>query len=492
MPFTAVIIFFRIKFCLLRGIYMNIPEKFFNEMKKKKVAFIGIGVSNKDVIKMFAEKGIETEARDKASREKLGAAADELEAAGAKLLLGESYLDGIDADVVFRTPGMNWWNPALCALRKDGKAVTSEMEVFFDLCPCKKYGVTGSDGKTTTTTLISEFLSAAGKTVHKGGNIGRALLPIVEKIKDDDCAVVELSSFQLISMRRSPDVSVVTNVAPNHLDVHKDMEEYIEAKRNILRHQNAFSVTVLNADNVITASMAELVRGELRWFSHTKPVENGAFLREDGMLCYCEHGRLTELFPKTDIKIPGMHNVENYLTAIAAVWGEVPVEVIHNIAKNFGGVEHRIELVRELDGVKWYNDSIATSPTRTIAGLSCFDQKVILIGGGYDKHIPYEPLAPHLIDKVKLLILSGPTAPKIAAALQNDPNYNGEPEVIFVNSMEEAVATAYGYAEEGDIVTLSPASASFDLYPNFEVRGKHYKELVGKLGQLDGIPAEKL
>ena len=299
---------------------MNIPEKFFNEMKKKKVAFIGIGVSNKDVIKMFAEKGIETEARDKASREKLGAAADELEAAGAKLLLGESYLDGIDADVVFRTPGMNWWNPALCALRKDGKAVTSEMEVFFDLCPCKKYGVTGSDGKTTTTTLISEFLSAAGKTVHKGGNIGRALLPIVEKIKDDDCAVVELSSFQLISMRRSPDVSVVTNVAPNHLDVHKDMEEYIEAKRNILRHQNAFSVTVLNADNVITASMAELVRGELRWFSHTKPVENGAFLREDGMLCYCEHGRLTELFPKTDIKIPGMHNVENYLTAIAAVW----------------------------------------------------------------------------------------------------------------------------------------------------------------------------
>ena len=467
-------------------------EKFFDKMKQKKVAFIGIGVSNKDVIKLFAEKGIDTEARDKASREKLGAAAAELEAAGAKLLLGESYLDGIDADVVFRTPGMNWNTPALCALRRAGKAVTSEMEVFFDLCPCKKYGVTGSDGKTTTTTLISEFLAAAGKTVHKGGNIGRALLPVIEEIHDEDCAVVELSSFQLISMRRSPEVAVVTNVAPNHLDVHKDMEEYIEAKRNILRHQNAFSVTVLNADNVITASMAELVRGELRWFSHTKPVENGAFLREDGMLCYCEHGRLTELFPKTDIKIPGMHNVENYLTAIAAVWGEVPVEVIHGIAKSFGGVEHRIEFVRELEGVKWYNDSIATSPTRTIAGLSCFDKKVILIGGGYDKHIPYEPLAPHLIEKVKLLILSGPTAPKIAAALQNDPRYDGEPEVIFVNSMEEAVATAYGYAEPGDIVTLSPASASFDLYPNFEVRGRAYKELVNKLGQLDGIPADEL
>ena len=457
-------------------------EKFFDEMKQKKVAFIGIGVSNKDVIKLFAEKGIDTEARDKASREKLGAAAAELEAAGAKLLLGESYLDGIDADVVFRTPGMNWNTPALCALRRAGKAVTSEMEVFFDLCPCKKYGVTGSDGKTTTTTLISEFLAAAGKTVHKGGNIGRALLPVIEEIHDEDCAVVELSSFQLISMRRSPEVAVVTNVAPNHLDVHKDMEEYIEAKRNILRHQNAFSVTVLNADNVITASMAELVRGELRWFSHTKPVENGAFLREDGMLCYCEHGRLTELFPKTDIKIPGMHNVENYLTAIAAVWGEVPVEVIHGIAKSFGGVEHRIELVRELEGVKWYNDSIATSPTRTIAGLSCFDKKVILIGGGYDKHIPYEPLAPEITAHVKNLVLMGATGPRIEKAVREDPNFNeAELPIRHADNMQHAVELARPCAKPGDIIILSPASASFDLYPNFEVRGREFKSIVNAL-----------
>ncbi len=470
---------------------MNI-DKFFSEMKSKKVCFIGIGVSNKDVIRLFAEKGIATEARDKATRESLGETADMLEKAGAVLKLGEGYLDDIDADVIFRTPGMNWWNPTLCELRREGKAVTSEMEVFFDLCPCKKYAVTGSDGKTTTTTLISEFLAAQGKTVHKGGNIGRALLPIVEEIKESDCAVVELSSFQLISMRTSPDVAVVTNVAPNHLDVHKDMEEYIEAKRNVLRHQNAFSVAVLNADNVITKSMAELVRGELRWFSHLNPVENGAYLREDGMLCYSEHGKVTELFPRSDIRIPGLHNVENYLTAIAATWGEVDIETVHEVAKNFGGVEHRIEFVREYEGVKWYNDSIATSPTRTIAGLSCFDQKVILIGGGYDKHIPYEPLAPHLINKTKLLVLCGPTAPKIAEALQADPNYNGEPEIIFVEDMEEAVATAYGYAEEGDIVTLSPASASFDRYKNFELRGKHFKELVAQIGQLDGIPVEEL
>jgi len=283
---------------------MTNAEKFFEKIKDKKVAFIGIGVSHTDVIRQFAEKGIATEARDKSDREKLGKTAELLEKSGAVLKLGEGYLDDIDADIVFRTPGMNWWNPALCELRREGRAVTSEMEVFFDLCPCKKYAVTGSDGKTTTTTLISEFLAAEGKTVHKGGNIGRALLPVIEDIRDDDCAVVELSSFQLISMRTSPDVAVVTNVAPNHLDVHKDMEEYIEAKRNVLRHQNAFSVAVLNADNVITKSMAELVRGELRWFSHTNPVANGAFLREDGMLCYCEHGRTTELFHRRDIRSP--------------------------------------------------------------------------------------------------------------------------------------------------------------------------------------------
>ncbi len=471
---------------------MGRTKNFFENMKNKKVAFIGIGVSNKDVIKLFAEKGIETEARDKANREYIGETADILEKAGAKLILGENYLENIDADVIFRTPGMNWNNETLCSLREQGKAVTSEMEVFFDLCPCKKYAVTGSDGKTTTTTLISEFLAAEGKTVHKGGNIGRALLPIIEEITPDDRAVVELSSFQLISMRTSPDIAVVTNVAPNHLDVHGTMEEYIESKENILRHQNAFSVSVLNADNEITRNMASLVRGELRWFSHLNPVENGAYLREDGMICYCDHGKTTELFHRSDIRIPGLHNVENYLTAITATWGEVSVETVHSVAKNFGGVEHRIEFVREYEGVKWYNDSIATSPTRTIAGLSCFEQKVILIGGGYDKQIPYEPLAPHLINKVKLLVLCGPTAPKIAEALQNDPNYNGEPEILFVEDMEEAVATAYGYAEEGDIVTLSPASASFDRYRNFEIRGNHFKELVAQIGQLDGIPVEEL
>ncbi len=466
---------------LKRGIVLDRTEKFFKAMAGKKVAFLGVGVSNTDLIRMFAEKGLATEARDKADREKLGAVADELERAGAVLKLGEGYLDDIDADVVFRTPGMNWWLPELVELRRQGKAVTSEMEVFFDLCPCRRYGVTGSDGKTTTTTLIAEMLAAEGKTVHKGGNIGRPLLPMIERIKDDDVAVVELSSFQLISMRSSPDVAVVTNVAPNHLDVHKDMEEYIEAKRNILRHQNAFSRAVLNDDNVITRSMAELVRGDLRWFSRLHPVKNGAYLDEDGFLCYSDHGAVTRLFHMSEIKIPGLHNVENYLTAIAAVWGEVTPATMERTAKEFPGVEHRIELCRDKNGVKWYNDSIATSPTRTIAGLKCFDKNVILIGGGYDKHLSYTPLAPYLIDKVKLLILSGPTAQKIADAVRSHPDYKGAPEIVFVDSMEEAVALANKRAVPGDVVTLSPASASFDKYKNFELRGQHFKKLVGEL-----------
>lgn len=471
---------------------MECIDNYFDTLKNKKVAFIGIGVSNTDVIKLFASKGIKTEARDKADREKLGETANELENMGVTLVLGDNYLSNLDADIVFRTPGMNWHTPIIGKLLSNGKTVTSEMEEFFKLCPCKKYAVTGSDGKTTTTTLISEFLSAAGKNVHKGGNIGKALLPIIESVKESDNAVVELSSFQLISMKNSPDVAVITNVAPNHLDVHGTMEEYIDAKCNILRYQSDDSVAVLNYDNEITRSLEKMVKGTVRWFSHLKEVPNGAFLRDDGMLCYSENGKITELFHKDDIKIPGLHNVENYLTAITATWGEVPIETVHKIAKEFPGVEHRIEFVREIDGIKWYNDSIATSPTRTIAGLSCFNQKVILIGGGYDKHIPYEPLSPHLIEKVKLLILSGPTGPIIAKALQSDPSYLGNPEIIFVDDMEEAVATAYANASEGDIVTLSPASASFDKYKNFEIRGQHYKELVSRLGTLNGIPVSEL
>lgn len=461
---------------------MTKAEKFFLDIKDKKIAFIGTGVSHNDLIMMFLKKGIKVIVCDKKNAEQLGDIYGKLRDEGAEFSLGEDYLSAIfSCDIIFRTPGMYFNDPMLKKARDMGIIVTSEMEVFFDLCPCKIYAVTGSDGKTTTTTLISEFLLKAGRKVYKGGNIGKALLPLIEEISEEDAAVVELSSFQLISMRRSPDVAVITNVAPNHLDVHGTMEEYINSKKNIFIHQNAFSKTVLNAENEITNGFSDEVRGNLIKFSSKNKVQRGAFL-DGGVLCYNDRGKVISIINKDEIKIPGSHNVENYLTAISAVWGEVSVEDIADTAKTFGGVEHRIEFVRELDGVKWYNDSIATSPTRVIAGLNSFNQKLIVIAGGYDKKIPFEPMARAVNEKVKLLILLGDTADKINKAVTSYEGYNNDIlKIIRVNTLEEAVETARKNAEKGDIVILSPASASFDLYPNFEARGNHYKRLVNGL-----------
>ncbi|MDD6084475.1 MAG: UDP-N-acetylmuramoyl-L-alanine--D-glutamate ligase [Oscillospiraceae bacterium] len=462
---------------------MSKIENFFNDLKTKKVAFIGTGVSHNDLIRLFLKKGISVTILDRKTKDKFEDIYNEFKSLGADFILGDAYLDSLNKfDVVFRTPGMYFNNPALTKAREDGVVVTSEMEVFFDLCPCKIYAVTGSDGKTTTTTLISEMLSESGFTVYKGGNIGKALLPVIENIKENDRAVVELSSFQLISMRESPDVAVITNIAPNHLDVHGTMEEYIESKVNIIAHQTAFSRTVLNLDNEITNGLSSKVRGKLVKFSRHSVPERGAYLNENNVLCYKENGEVTEVVKAEDIRIPGMHNVENHLTAISAVWGEVKPETIVKVAKNFGGVEHRIEFVRELDGVKWYNDSIATSPTRVLAGLNSFNQKLIVIAGGYDKKIPFEPMAETVNEKVKALILMGLTAPKIEKAITEAANYNPENIKIYhADSMENAVEIAKEISTNGDIVTLSPACASFDLYPNFEVRGNHYKRLVEAL-----------
>ena len=453
-------------------------EQFFTSIQGKTVTFCGIGRSHMPLIRLFQEKGALVSARDKRSLEELGDNGKALQERGVQLILGENYLEDLREDIIFRTPGMKYHLPQLEAARKRGAAVTSEMEVFFQLCPCKIYAVTGSDGKTTTTSIIAELLKAQGKTVHLGGNIGKPLLPEIESIQPEDCAVVELSSFQLISMRESPDVAVVTNLSPNHLDVHKDMQEYIDAKKNILLHQGAFSRTVLNAGNEITASFAPQVRGDCWMFRRGAPVERGVWC--DGETIYV-HGQA--LLPISQIRIPGWHNVENYMAAIAAVWGDVEPQTIRRVAETFAGVEHRAEFVRELRGVKYYNDSIATSPTRVISGmLSLFPQKILLIAGGYDKHIPFEPLGPAVCEKVKTLILLGDTAQKIQDAVQAAPQYQeGCLEILRVDNMEQAVAAAAAHAQPGDIVSLSPACAAFDLYPNFEVRGRHYKDIVNGL-----------
>ncbi len=458
-------------------------EAFFDSVKGKRVTFCGIGGSNLPLISLFQEKGAVVSARDRRTREALGKTGDDLEARGVALHLGETYLQNLDEDIIFRTPGMKFTLPDLDAARARGAAVTSEMELFFDLCPCKIYAVTGSDGKTTTTTIVSEFLKAAGKKVHLGGNIGRPLLPEIERVAPDDVAVVELSSFQLISMRRSPDVAVVTNLSPNHLDIHKDMQEYIDAKKNIFLHQNAFGRTVLNADKSITAGFAPEVRGQLYTFSRRGRCAYGAWVDEAGRILLSQGKDDTYVMDASEIKIPGAINVENYLAAICAVWGDVPIDIIRVVARNFGGVEHRAELVRELDGVKWYNDSIGTSPTRTARGtLSLYDRKIILIAGGYDKKIPYDDLGPVIVGKVKTLVLMGATGPKIEAAVKAAPAYEeGSPKILHARSMEEAVEICRAEAQAGDIVSLSPASASFDLYANFAERGNHFKRLVNAL-----------
>lgn len=456
-------------------------KQFFKQINGKRIAMCGIGVSNTPLIKNFLSKGATVYACDRRSREQIGALADELEAEGAELRTGDGYLDNLEVDIIFRTPGMNFNLPELDAARKKGIAVTSEMEVFFDLCPATIFAVTGSDGKTTTTTLIAEMLKAEGKNVHLGGNIGNPLLPEIEEISPDDYVVAELSSFQLISMRKSPDVAVVTNVAPNHLDIHKDMDEYVEAKKNVLLHQNAFSRTVLNRDDEITSGFKKYVRGQSLSFSMERPLKNGAWLDTDGTIHMSYRGIDVPIMHRSEITVLGDHNVANYLAAISAVWGYVGVDTIKKVAHDFKGVEHRIEFVREVNGVKYYNDSIASSPTRTIAGLKAFDRKVLLIAGGYDKHIPFEPMVPYIIDKVKILYLCGATADKIEKCIRDDKNYNDTPEIRRVADIAAAVEAAHKDAVQGDIVTLSPACASFDAFPNFAARGKYFKELVNKL-----------
>lgn len=468
--------------------YSNITkvQRFFYNLHASKVAFIGAGVSHAELIRLFLQKGIDVTVLDKKDKEHFDSELyDDLASRGAKFILGDNYLDSLDDfDVVYRTPGMYYNNPKLVKARDNGVIVTSEMESFFELCPCKIYAVTGSDGKTTTTTLIANMLKTEGYTVWLGGNIGKALLPRIESISESDVAVVELSSFQLMSMRESPDVAVITNIAPNHLDVHGTMDEYIAAKCNILDHQNAFSRSVLNKDNKETMNLAKRVRGKLITFSRLGPVEHGAYLDSDRVICYNDGRKIVKVMNASDIKIPGEHNVENYLAAISAVWNDVSVKSMCKVAKTFSGVEHRIEFVRELNGVRYYNDSIASNPTRVIAGLKSFGKgkKIVQIAGGYDKKIPFDPLAVPVNKYVKVLILIGDTADKIEKAVTSSYDYSPRTLKIFhADTMEQAVQIAKNNASRGDVVTLSPACASFDMYPNFEARGRDYKAIVNSL-----------
>mgnify|MGYP002604684056 CR=1 FL=1 len=456
-------------------------HQYLDTLKNKTVAVVGIGVSNTPWLQRLLQDGIRVTACDKRSRDALGTLAEELEKAGCRLQLGENYLQGLNQDVIFRTPGLRPDVPELLAAKARGSEITSEMEVFFEVCPCTLLAVTGSDGKTTTTTIIAELLKAAGKTVHVGGNIGNPLLCRADEMHPEDYAVLELSSFQLMTMTHSPHIAVVTNLAPNHLDMHKSMEEYVAAKENIFRYQSAGDVAVFNLDNVITREQGTRAPGHVRYFSRREEPADGVFLRGEDIVCRSEAGERV-IMNTSDIKIPGVHNVENYMAAIAAVDGLVPDGIIRDFARSFGGVEHRIELVRTYRGVRYYNDSIASSPSRTIAGLRSFPEKVILIAGGKDKGISYDAIGPEINEHVKALILCGATAAKIRAAVESAPGYKaGTPDILEAHTLAEAVKLARSTAKPGDIVTLSPACAAFDQFKNFAVRGNTYKQLVNAL-----------
>ncbi len=429
------------------------------------------------LIKYLVSLGANVTACDRRSAEDLGENYTELEKLGVKFNLGDGYLNNLSGDMIFKTPGMRYDVPELLKAKENGSIVTSEMEVFFEVCPSHIIAVTGSDGKTTTTTLIHKMMTDAGYKTWLGGNIGNPLLTDTEKMKENDWVILELSSFQLHTMRKSPEIAVITNISPNHLDMHKDYKEYIDAKKNIMLYQNEGDTLIVNADNQVTADIGKSANGAVKYFSR-----NGmADVYLDGNII--KRG-IVEILNIKDIKIPGMHNVENYMAAIAAVSGLVSKEVIVNVAKTFGGVEHRIELVRTLDGVKYYNSSIDSSPNRTINTLRVFPNKVIMIAGGKDKGIPYDEIGPALAEHVKVLILIGATSDKIQEALDAEINKTGngkDIEVIRATSYEDAVNTARSKAHDGDVVLLSPASTSFDMFRNFEERGNLFKKIVNEL-----------
>ncbi len=437
-------------------------------LSNKEICVLGIGISHLPLINYLVEHGAKVTACDKKSKDQLGETYYKLIEKGVQLKIGEDYLEGLSGDLIFKTPGLRPDVPQLLKAKAQGIPITTEMEVFMDLCPAPVTAITGSDGKTTTTTLVYKLLTMAGFTTHVGGNIGMPLLPVIDSIKESDRVVLELSSFQLQTMGKSPKTAIITNVTPNHLDYHTDYDEYISAKKNIMSYQIETDLLILNEDNPVTYGLKSESKGKVLTFSRTKQAD--IYLKGDIIMFRDE-----PILNIHDIKIPGNHNIENYMAAIGAVYPQVGAPVINRCAREFGGVAHRIEFVREREGVRYYNSSIDSSPNRTINTLRVFRQPVVLIAGGKDKGIPYDDLGPAIKEHVKALILIGATANVIGEVAKKA---NPLLPVFYEESYEQAVKRAKDEATAGDVVLLSNASTSFDMFRNFEERGNLFKELV--------------
>ena len=459
-------------------------EQFKREIVTKKVAVLGIGISNTPLIKYLGGLGVKVTAFDRAEETALKPTIEALAGLDVEYCLGPDYLDALKGfDVIFKTPKVRFDIPELLSEAEAGAEITSEMEVFCKLCPAKIFAVTGSDGKTTTTTLIYNILSHHGYKCWLGGNIGTPLLDKIDEINESDMVVLELSSFQLHTMRNRIHTAVVTNVSPNHLDVHKSMQEYANAKKNIFLYQNENDTLIVNYDNEVTREFAGEAAGKVMFFSRQSELGDGMTLVDENLV-YRAGGKEQVIVKADDILLPGVHNIENYLAAAAATIDFVLPQDIKNVASSFRGVEHRNEHVRDVNGVSFYNDSIGSSPTRTIASIHSFKNKVILIAGGYDKHIPYKMLGETLVSRVKCLVLIGQTAGKIENALQAEiarAGKGGDIPVFHCTTLEEAVRKAYAVSVVNDIIILSPASASFDMFKNFEERGQAFKNIVNSL-----------
>jgi len=449
------------------------------------VALVGMGVSNRALARFLVSAGAQVVGFDVKPAHELGSVASEMAALGVPLVTGPRYLEGIgDAfDAVFLSPGVDRRQPRLAdmAERRPG-SVSTEMALFFRLCPAPIIGVTGSSGKTTTTTMIGRILERGRRPVWVGGNIGTPLIDRVHQMDEGHWAVVELSSFQLEWLQESPHIAVMTNFSPNHLDVHPSLDAYRAAKGRIFAFQKPSDWAVYNADDPETARLAARGSGAAFPFSRRRTLDKGAFLDGQRLVVRGCDGAQHLVLDVRELQVPGRHNVENALAAAAVGYlcGIAP-EAIGEALRTFRGVPHRLEWVRTVDGVRYVNDSIATSPARAAAGLRAFDAPIVLIAGGYDKKLPFDPLVEAVAGaRMRAVILLGATADAIAEAL-NRLGPDRRPPIYRVSSLAEAVERAHRVARRGDVVLLSPACASYDMFPNFEVRGETFRRLVAEL-----------
>lgn len=464
--------------------YINEKLNEFNDyIRFRKVAIVGLGVSNLPLVEYLYEKKANVTVFDERDIDSISKdIMDKITTYGFGFHFGEDALKNLKGfNVIFRSPSCLPTRKELVDEANNGAIVTTEVELLMKMCPCKIVGVTGSDGKTTTTSLINAILKKAGYNTFLGGNIGTPLFTKLPDMRPEDILVLELSSFQLMGMEISPDIAVITNITPNHLNIHKDYEEYIEAKKNIFKYQDEKGVLVLNYDNEITRNCEKEANGKVIFFSSKNKLDNGYIVDED-VIKECEDKIRKHILNVEDVILRGNHNYQNIATAIAATSSLVDIDTIVEAVKEFKPVEHRIEFIRELDGVKWYNDSASSSPSRTLSGINAFKEDIILIAGGYDKNLDYTPLAKPIIEKVKSLILIGQTSGKIFDAVKLElEKENKEIDIHMCESLEETIKLAKKVAKPGQVVLFSPASASFDMFKNFADRGNQFKELVKKI-----------